>query len=69
MIGYATPSTPEYTECEFYCDDGRCIPYNRVCDNINDCSNGEDEECFLTTTDKQRTARPGTALQFGHKHS
>ena len=68
MVGYATPPTSGYTQCGFYCDDGMCIPYNWVCDNITDCSNGEDEGCFPTTTERQWTAGPSTSLPFGHKH-
>lgn len=34
------------TECAFYefkCDDGKCIDRNKLCDAVNDCNDGEDE--------------------------
>lgn len=30
-------------ENEFTCNDGRCISYSQVCNDYNDCTNGEDE--------------------------
>lgn len=32
------------SDVEFECDDGKCIPIDRLCDEIKDCEGGEDEE-------------------------
>ena len=32
---------PSFSFCEFRCDDGKCLPAERRCDNVRDCSSGE----------------------------
>ena len=42
----------------FQCTPGRCIPWSRVCNGVNDCEQGEDEAfsvCFILN-DKESTA-------------
>lgn len=34
---------------EYNCDNGRCVPLNRFCDNINDCGDSSDEPRYCTS--------------------
>ncbi|XP_022909988.1 uncharacterized protein [Onthophagus taurus] len=43
----ATSSSP-CKLTQFHCDNGRCIPLNRFCNNVNDCGDSTDEPRYCT---------------------
>lgn len=47
------PLPPQFmTQCamsEHTCDNGRCIPMNKYCDNVNDCGDSSDEPRYCTS--------------------
>lgn len=47
------PLPPQFmTQCamsEHTCNNGRCIPLNKFCDNVNDCGDSSDEPRFCTS--------------------
>lgn len=47
------PLPPQFmTQCamsEHTCDNGRCIPLNKYCDNVDDCGDSSDEPRFCTS--------------------
>ena len=34
---------------EHTCNNGRCVPLNKYCNNVNDCGDGSDEPRFCTS--------------------
>uniref|UniRef100_A0A182SXY2 Uncharacterized protein n=1 Tax=Anopheles maculatus TaxID=74869 RepID=A0A182SXY2_9DIPT len=46
--GSSNPSRQQCALSEHTCTNGRCIPWDKYCNNVNDCGDGSDEPRFCT---------------------
>lgn len=55
---------------EYTCSNGGCIPYHSLCDNMNDCEDGEDElVCDCKLLDKKvKCEKTGSYTIIGSHH-